>query len=60
MSETDIREIAATLGMPSPAIVGPQFVKDVTQTFSRMERELAALNAEREELRALAQARGIQ
>ena len=29
MSEADIREIAATLGMPTPAIVSPQFVKDV-------------------------------
>ena len=60
MSEADVREIAAALGMPTPAIVSLQFVKDVKQTFSRMERELAALNAEREQLRALAQARGIQ
>lgn len=60
MSEADIREVAATLGMPAPAIISPQFVKDVRQTFSRMGRELAALNAERDELRALAQAQGIQ
>ena len=38
-----------------PDVTGP-----TSQQISRMERELAALNAEREQLRAIAQARGIQ